>query len=499
MPREDIQFVGRVLDNVHGFINYTSAEQKIMDMLLFKRLQSIKQLSLVNWVFPGSEHTRFIHSLGVMHIADKIAVQLNLPPTERLIVRLAGLLHDIGHYPLSHVCEFPYKKQLEQYSPDCFCHQVNTRALEYIKDYTMRTETEFMKSAKLGHHEEIGALLIKNDPAIIEIIKEECGEDAVDIICDMITGNIDMDDSRDSLLVQILHSELDADGIDYMLRDAVFSGTSFGSFEVEQLIRSMTSIKQNGKDILCISPKGIAAADQYLINKFFSYSQVVFNKHTTVLEWMAEQIVAWMQENSAYFPRKKELRNTWIINDHSKKRFIDFTDTFFWSSVKNITENPARETFPRYIIRLCENLLHHQELCFIDGSEVKIVSKDESKIKSALEKATISEEHFDKSITIINEREITKHVPLSEFEEAIKRPDESEKIAADDSDDDFLKFKENQKTLRLMDGICVNDETGPHLLCDDPRSLMQQLCHTRLVVKRSYDFPPDSAENVLGN
>ena len=71
----DIVFVDQILDNVHGFIPYTASEQAIMDTQLFKRLQSIKQLSVVNWVFPGSEHTRFIHSLGVMHIADKIAIR----------------------------------------------------------------------------------------------------------------------------------------------------------------------------------------------------------------------------------------------------------------------------------------------------------------------------------------------------------------------------------------------------------------------------------------
>lgn len=112
MSANNIGFVGRVLDNVHDFIEYTETEEMIMNTLLFKRLQSIKQLSIVNWFFPGSEHTRYIHSLGVMYIADKIAIRLNLSVEERKIVRLAGLLHDIGHYPLSHVCEFPYKKKI---------------------------------------------------------------------------------------------------------------------------------------------------------------------------------------------------------------------------------------------------------------------------------------------------------------------------------------------------------------------------------------------------
>lgn len=121
-----IKFTDKILDNVHGFIEYTDAEKAVMDTLLFKRLQSIKQLSIANWIFPGSEHTRYIHSLGVMHIADKMAKQLELPDEDRKIIRMAGLLHDIGHYPLSHVCETPYKKGMENYQEDSVCQAVNS-------------------------------------------------------------------------------------------------------------------------------------------------------------------------------------------------------------------------------------------------------------------------------------------------------------------------------------------------------------------------------------
>ena len=109
MSGYDIRFVDKILDNVHGFIEYTAVEKEIIELPVFKRLQSIKQLSLTNWIFPGAEHTRFIHSLGVMYIADQMAIQLNYTGEERQLVRLAGLLHDIGHYPLSHVGEQAYK------------------------------------------------------------------------------------------------------------------------------------------------------------------------------------------------------------------------------------------------------------------------------------------------------------------------------------------------------------------------------------------------------
>lgn len=114
-----IEFVDRILDPVHGFIDLTRVEQKIIELPIFKRMQSLKQLSLTNWVFPGAEHTRYMHSLGVMHIVDLMASNLKdenysvvFSDGQRQVLRLAGLLHDIGHYPLSHVTEYVYMQNL---------------------------------------------------------------------------------------------------------------------------------------------------------------------------------------------------------------------------------------------------------------------------------------------------------------------------------------------------------------------------------------------------
>lgn len=347
MADNDIKFVGRVLDNVHGFIYYTRAEELIMNTLLFKRLQSIKQLSIVNWVFPGSEHTRYIHSLGVMYIADKIALRLNLSSDERKIVRLAGLLHDIGHYPLSHVCEFPYKKNLENYSYENFCKKHNLKVKNEIDEFNGDSNIQYMEQSSGYHHEKIGAHIVCNNDEIREIVVNECGERAPEIIADMITGNIERQDV-DPLLVQILHSELDADGIDYLMRDAMFSGTSFGAFELDQLIGCMEIGEYDNSRILCINPKGIAAADQYLINKFFSYSQVVFNKHIEITEWMAEQIVNWMQKNNAFFFSKNKLEQL-VRMKKSADDYIGFTDNFFWASLQNILDNPLQNIEPKII------------------------------------------------------------------------------------------------------------------------------------------------------
>lgn len=487
MSENEMQFVGRILDNVHGFIYYTRAEEQIMNTLLFKRLQSIKQLSIVNWVFPGSEHTRYIHSLGVMYIADKMATRLELKVKERKIVRLAGLLHDIGHYPLSHVCEFPYKRNLESFLDDSFCNQINQRVLSQIDSFGEKENTQYMEQSMGCHHEKIGAYIVCNNEEIRKIVVDECGEDAPDIIADMITGNIERKDTN-PLLVQILHSELDADGIDYLMRDAMFSGTSFGAFELDQLIGCMEIGEYEGTKILCINPKGIAAADQYLINKFFSYSQVVFNKHIVITEWMAEQIVNWMQKNSAFFPNKKELEKEVKSKDPSTD-YIGFTDNFFWASLQNILDNPLKDTEPKIIKFFSEKLLNHTELNYVPGSEVKIVSNDIQEIKDKLFDSDTYKRlsHYDSKITLFNERKMSKQISEEQYEEILKEliKEGNENPEAEDSvtQDDLDKLR----ARRYMECITVKDGKKLRLLCDDHRSLMRTLYNIRLVLLRVFD------------
>lgn len=493
LPNDDpIKFVGRILDNVHGFIYYTEAERKIIDSRLFKRLQSIKQLSIANWVFPGSEHTRFIHSLGVMYIADKIACRLELSPKDRKIVRLAGLLHDIGHYPLSHVCEFPYKKSPGSFPTMDYCKAINAQVQDRINRFSMDASWQFMKRSTGCHHEQIGAHIVTNNSEIRQIVIDECGEEAIDIISDMITGNVERP-TTDPLLVQILHSELDADGIDYLMRDAMFSGTSFGSFELDQLIGCMeVGVWNDGtknQRILCITPKGIAAADQYLINKFFSYSQVVFNKHLSITEWMTEQIVDWMQKNAAYFPAAQQLKE-WVMQKETPDKYIDFTDNFFWASLQNLLTNPLAGTEPQFIQLFCNQLLRHNELAYVEGSELRLVSSSQKEIVDKIRSAEAYQdfETWEDKIVLFSERGMTKQAPKVKFLEAVEK-----KIAqsAPERPEDCIS-KEDIPMLelrRLMEGICVKDDTGLHLLCDDARSLMQMLYGTHLVILRAFECP----------
>ena len=94
-----------IRDSVYGDISLNKFEQKVLDMPQFQRLRRIKQLGLINLIYPGANHTRFEHSIGTMNLGSKLANELELSKDEIELVRISALLHDIGHGPFSHVSE----------------------------------------------------------------------------------------------------------------------------------------------------------------------------------------------------------------------------------------------------------------------------------------------------------------------------------------------------------------------------------------------------------
>lgn len=487
----ELKLTKKILDNVHGFIPYTEEEGQIINLPLFRRLQGIKQLSLIDHVFPGAEHTRFIHSIGVMHIADKMAISLGFNDRDRRIIRLAGLLHDIGHYPLSHVCEHAYKDF--QVKVGDFSIQDYDGVLDAINK-VVKIKTDYMKLSTGAHHEAVSAKIVYNSEQIKRIINDS---KAINQICAMITGD-GRSEGIDKVMVQILHSEIDADGIDYMLRDALFSGTSFGHFEIDMLINHLKVKEFRGERIICIEAKGIPAADQYLINKYFSYSQVTFNKHVAIYEWMASTIVAWLQQANAYFPKDSTLLNEWISEKEISDEYLHFDDSFFWKALRDMTDNPLACFAKKDIVSFCKRLLSHQDLEMVRDSELRFDSDDSEKARDKLsEWFAIKGKSSEQSVTLFSSIGFTKHVPAGIFEKELEK--EAKRKKENDQDDpnynEFEADKEieqeqqQKRILRLMDGAAVEHLDGSiGLLCDDERSLMHYFYKVKLYILRQYNL-----------
>ena len=230
-----------IRDPIHGFINRSEDEERVIDTPLFQRLRRIRQLAMANLVYPGATHTRFDHSLGVMHIAGLMAENLIENSEEKINLRLMALLHDIGHGPFSHVSE----KILEMFMP----------------------ETISINEGK-KIHELITEKIIRSDNNIKRILKQRI-ENILDIV----------DEKTDSTLKGIITGPLDADKQDYLLRDSYFCGVKYGIFDMPRLHNSLRPHKDKRDCFLAINgPDGVHAVEQYILAKYYMTTQVYSHK-----------------------------------------------------------------------------------------------------------------------------------------------------------------------------------------------------------------------------
>ncbi len=478
MSEFKLEFVDKVIDSVHGFIPLTRVEKEICNLGIFKRLGKIKQLSFASWVFPGAEHTRFTHSLGVMHIIDKMAVKLKYSDEDRQILRISALLHDIGHFPLSHDGEMTY------------------RSLEYTKisDFSIAKEKETVKEKIDGlcekaenyqiyhmtpsnsrfNHEQVTKKIILCNKSIATVIKNSNCANFVNLedICAIITGDVEYQDYRIADMVQLLHSELDADRIDYMMRDGFFSGTSYGDFGVGLLIDNLTKIEVNGKKIIGIKQRGIASGDQFLMNRLLSYEQVMYNTRVSSLAFVAREIMRYGVLHNYIDSNEEVFKN---IEDNSVD-YLLFTDISFWNCVEKINnEHVNGKKVDKTILTYVENLINNNELTRVSKNDVVL------KVTPKYFKDYIKDTNVYKNLDVDNNVlpiflmcDITKHIPIKMFEKSIKHLDKIE--------------REKLKLHRLMDGIAVVGSDGSvKLLVDENRSLMSTLYNTKLYLVSEFE------------
>ncbi len=478
MGNYKIEFVDKIIDSVHGFIPLTKVEKEICNLGVFKRLSKIKQLSFASWVFPCAEHTRYIHSLGVMHIIDKMAVKLNYSDEERQILRLAALLHDIGHYPLSHDGEITYRS-LEHEIDDEYSAAKEKRlvkkAIDDLCDNEVKYQIYHMQPSKSKfHHEQITKKVILSNKSIKIVIQNSLCADFVNLndICAIITGDVEYDNYRIADMVQLLHSEVDADRIDYMMRDGFFSGTSYGDFGVGLLIDNLAKVEVNGKKIIGIKQKGIASGEQFLLNRLLSYEQVIYNSRVSNYEYIAREI---MRYGIIHGFIRSDISVLEDIEDNSVD-FMLFTDISFWQCVEKLYDchlniKPIDETIFFYV----KNLITNDEIYRLKNNLTIKVSPEYFKENVRQSEIYKNLDNNDSNVPMLLICDITKHIPIGMFENAIKHLTKEE--------------QEKLKLHRLMDGIAVvESDESVNLLVDDHRSLMSTLYNTKLYLLREYEI-----------
>lgn len=278
-----------IKDPIHGSIDVSPAEVEILDSREFQRLRSIKQLGFAEFSFPGATHNRFIHSVGVMHLAGQAfdsvfkAFEFSTPAVRgrlRQVVRLGALLHDIGHGPLSHTTEevMPTVERLEikayQYrSPNAAALLGRFKKRATHEDYTIKFLTDSPLAQKISVN--FSDLMPLHIACLIDLTLQPPDDFFVDRGLDL-----------RPVLSQIISSEMDVDRMDYLERDAYFCGTNYGRVEVEWLLRNLTYHEVDGRVHLALNRRALYTFDDFLISRHHMYLMIYFHHKSIIYEEM---------------------------------------------------------------------------------------------------------------------------------------------------------------------------------------------------------------------
>ena len=276
-----------VRDSVHGFIAFNDWERTIIDHPAFQRLRRIRQLALSEFVYPGSNHTRFAHALGTMDVATRMFDSIvskqwdylrNIRKydeagirRDRQIVRLAALLHDVGHSPFSHSGE----------------------ALFPLNPATGRKH----------HHEEYSSKIIET--AFCEAIEQHPGNEnygikASDVanIVSGVTNPSSPGSARRLMWRPIVTSQLDADRCDYLLRDSLHAGVSYGRYDLDRILDTINlGLDESDDTVIAIEEGGWHAAEGLIIARYSMFAQVYFQRTRQALDHHVEMALSKLLGN----------------------------------------------------------------------------------------------------------------------------------------------------------------------------------------------------------
>lgn len=408
-----------IRDPVHDLIEFDKKDDelllKLIDTQEFQRLRHIKQLGVAAFTYPGAEHTRFAHSLGVTHLMKRFIQKiLSLKDPEiceyqqqieehKMLALTAALLHDIGHGPFSHAIE-------------------STTGI---------------------NHETFSIAIIDGDTeinAILENYRPGFSKEVVDVI---------RRTHRDKAVVKLLSSQMDVDRIDYLLRDSKMTGARYGTFDLEWMINVLRIGKyQDEVEVGLDLEKGLSIAEDFVMARYYMYKHVYFHKTTRNVELIIGKILKRALEldeqgKLSLDDDLKQLLQEKSINPTLLKSFLNMTDHSIWHYIFKWSTNKDP------ILReLCENLLQRNL-----HKSIKITKESEfyRKMFQLLEKENIKEDYIyskDTPSTSYYKDDYISNQPKDD-EEGVEK-EASEHIVLFDSDGQGFELSRKSDIIKMI-------------------------------------------------
>lgn len=287
-----------IRDAIHTRITLSEREREALDHPYVQRLRHIRQLGFVPLVYPSATHDRFSHSLGTMHIAGRLAdavlehesasmIARSLAVREKAflknILRLAGLLHDVGHAPFSHSAEIAMPPVSDLALPKTWLRNPAEKRAAVHEDYSVLLIA--------GMAEGPDAVLDRDEAAIIASLVHHKKIRVPPAWQSMFSKRRDAE-ALHGVMRSLISSNIDADRMDYLLRDAHFTGVPYGHFDLDWLVSNLGVIAYGGEYMLAISESSIHALEHFLFARAHMYAQVYMHKTAKCFEYFFQQALA---------------------------------------------------------------------------------------------------------------------------------------------------------------------------------------------------------------
>ena len=277
---------GEIKDPVHGYVYITENEKEIIDSYSVQRLRRLRQLAGAEYVYPGANHTRFEHSVGVMFLAGRVVenpnISKHMSEEEAEMVKIAALLHDVGHGPFSHVFEHLLIKELDKTHEDITSWIIEKGEL---KDAL----------SKMGYRpKDLGKLAIGR-----------------------------LHKPKRAFLDQIISSSVDVDKLDFIVRDTHHTGAEYGYIDIFRLIHALDVLDEN----LAVDLGALSALESLIIARIESFKSIYFHR-----VGRAAQIMLAMAMEKA----NEELG---LTDFKTTEEYLAMDDYTVWTALKKCRES----------------------------------------------------------------------------------------------------------------------------------------------------------------